>query len=102
MHLGGAATMPGSEEDAATTALVLNVLERVHDIGNASQAAETAETKSPGVCGVSSLEGNVCESPLSACWAIGGSRRSVKRSDGSSGLVRGTALLLRGHTGLGT
>ena len=47
VHLGGARAMPGSEEHAAAAALVLDVLERVHDIGNAAQADEAAETESP-------------------------------------------------------
>lgn len=48
MHLGGTATMPGSEQDTAASALMLDVLERVHDVGDASQAGEAAETESPG------------------------------------------------------
>ena len=47
VHLGGAAAMPRRKQDAAASALVLHVLERVHDVGNAAQAAETAETGAP-------------------------------------------------------
>lgn len=48
MHLGGAAAMPGCKQHTTAAALVLDVLERVHDVGNASQADEAAETESPG------------------------------------------------------
>jgi hypothetical protein len=48
VHLGRAGAMPGREEHAAAAALVLDVLERVHRVGNAAQADEAAETKSPG------------------------------------------------------
>ena len=47
VHFGGSATVPGSEQHAAATALVLDVLERRHQVGNASQAGETAESESP-------------------------------------------------------
>jgi len=47
VHLGGAAAMPRRQQDTAAAALVLHVLERVHDVGNAAQAAETAETGAP-------------------------------------------------------
>jgi hypothetical protein len=48
VHLGGAAAMPGGKQDAAATALVGDILHAVHDIGNASEAGETAEAESPG------------------------------------------------------
>jgi hypothetical protein len=48
VHLGGATAMPGGKQDAAATALVGDILHAVHDIGNASEAGETAETESPG------------------------------------------------------
>ena len=47
VHLGGAAAMPCGKEHTAATALVLYILERVHHVGNAAQADEAAETKSP-------------------------------------------------------
>ena len=47
MHLGGAATMPSSEQHTATAALVLDVLERSHEVGDAAQAGKTAESESP-------------------------------------------------------
>jgi hypothetical protein len=47
VHLGGAGAMPSSEQHTATTALMLNILERVHHIRNAAQAGQAAETKSP-------------------------------------------------------
>ena len=48
MDLGGSAAVPGGEQHTAATALVLDVLEGVHKIGDASQAEEAAEPKSPG------------------------------------------------------
>jgi len=47
VHFGRSATVPGGEQHAAATALVLDVLEGGHEIGNASQAGETAESESP-------------------------------------------------------
>lgn len=61
MHLGGAATMPSSEQHTATAALVLDVLERSHEVGDAAQAGKTAESESPCVYGVSGLIRNACQ-----------------------------------------
>jgi len=47
MNLGGAAAVPGRKQHAAPSTFMLDVLERVHNVGNASEAAETAEAKSP-------------------------------------------------------
>lgn len=49
MNLGASATVPSRKKHATATALVLDILERVHHIRNASQAAEAAKTESPGV-----------------------------------------------------
>jgi hypothetical protein len=40
--------MPRRKQDAATTTLVLDVFEAVHEIWNAAQQAKAAETESPG------------------------------------------------------
>lgn len=48
MHLGSAAAMPRSEQYTTAPTLVLNVLGRVHNVGNASEAHEAAETEGPG------------------------------------------------------
>jgi len=48
--------MPGREEHTAAAAFVLNILQRVDQVGNAAQAGEAAETESPGaVCCQSSI-----------------------------------------------
>jgi hypothetical protein len=45
VHFGCSAAVPGGEQHAAATALVLDILERSHEIGNETQAAgETADT----------------------------------------------------------
>ena len=56
VHLGRAGAMPGREEHTAAAAFVLNILQRVDQVGNAAQAGEVAETESPGaVCCQSSI-----------------------------------------------
>ena len=52
VNFSGAASVPGGEEHAAATALVLDVLERVHEVGNAAQAEAEAETGGPCAVGV--------------------------------------------------
>jgi len=47
MDLSGSAPVPGSEQDTTPSALVLDILERVHQVGNAAQAEEAAKTKGP-------------------------------------------------------
>lgn len=47
MHLSGAAAVPCSKQHTAAAALVLHVLERVHDVRDAAQAEQAAETESP-------------------------------------------------------
>lgn len=100
VDLGGAATMPGSKEHTAATALVLDVLEGVHNVGNAAQAEEAAETESPGMCSVSHLIRNVCHCSLSARGAIRWGRSTSQACDWRRVLVDGAALLLGWHTGL--
>jgi hypothetical protein len=97
VHLSGAATMPGGEQNTAATALMLDVLERVHDVGNAAQAGKAAETKSPSVCGVADFVGNVGHGALAASRAIGWSRSSVERSNRGGVLVDSSTRLLRRH-----
>lgn len=48
VHLCCSAPVPGRQQHTAATALVRDVLEAVHDVGNASQTAEAAETEGPG------------------------------------------------------
>jgi hypothetical protein len=125
VHFGRSATVPGSEQHTTATALVLNVLERGHQVGNASQAGETAETESPCAVipsvlysrndstvsravklemganllySVTSLICNIGHRPLSACGAISRRRRPVQRSNGSNALVNSSRLLLRRHS----
>jgi hypothetical protein len=100
VHLGGAATMPGSEKDTAATALVLDILEGVHNVGNAAQAKQAAETESPGVCGISNLIRNVGHRSLSARRAIRWRGSSTQARDRGRALVDRAALLLRWHTRL--
>ena len=38
VYFSAAATMPGCEQDATAATLVLNILQRVHNVGNAAQA----------------------------------------------------------------
>lgn len=97
MHLGRPATMPCREQHTAATALVLHVLEGVHDIRNASQAEKAAETESPGMCGISNLKSTVRHSPLSTSRAVRWRRTPVQRGDGRGVLVDGAALLLGRH-----
>jgi hypothetical protein len=47
MHLRRSAAMPCRQQNATPSTFVLHVLERVHKIGNAAQAEETAETGGP-------------------------------------------------------
>lgn len=56
MHLSAATAMPCREQDTATATLVLDVLCRAHDVGNAAQAAQAAETKGPGMRRVARLK----------------------------------------------
>lgn len=51
MHLGRSAPVPGREQNTAAAALVRDILEAIHDVGNTSQTAEAAKTKSPGTEG---------------------------------------------------
>lgn len=101
MHLGGSAAVPGCEQDAALSTLVLDVLGRVHDVGNAAQADETAETESPGVGGVTRLKRGASHGPLAAGRAVGGGGTAVERGNGRRVLVLGAALVLRGHAWVG-
>jgi hypothetical protein len=48
MHLGSAAAMPGREQDTAAATLVLDVLHRVHEVGDAAETDEAAEAEGPG------------------------------------------------------
>jgi hypothetical protein len=100
MDLRGTALMPCSEQDTALSALVLDVLERVHGVGDAAQAGEAAETESPCVCSISRLVRNIRHSALTASRAIGRRRPPVQRSNGRGVLVHGAALLLRRHAGV--
>lgn len=101
MHLGGSAAVPGGEQDAALSTLVLNVLGRVHDVGDAAQADETAETESPCVRSVTSLESGAGHGALSTCWAVSGRGTAVERGNGSGVLILGAALDLRRHAWVG-
>lgn len=47
MHLCRAAAMPGGQQHAAASTLVLDILEAVHDVGDAAEQAETAEAQGP-------------------------------------------------------
>jgi hypothetical protein len=47
MHLRRSAAVPRRQQNTTAPTLVLHVLERVHKIGNAAQAEETAETGGP-------------------------------------------------------
>ena len=53
MHLGRTAAMPSRQQHAAAAALVRDVLEAVHDVGDAAQTAQAAETEGPGAGDVS-------------------------------------------------
>lgn len=101
VHLGGSAAVPCGEQNAALAALVLNVLGRVHDVGDAAQADETAEAKSPCVCGVTRLESGVGHGALSTGRAVSGGGTAVERGNGSRALILGAALGLRGHAWVG-
>lgn len=70
MHLGGSAAMPGGEQNATATALVLDVFERVHKVGNAAETDEAAETEGPGVCAVSNFIADIRHGALAASRAI--------------------------------
>jgi hypothetical protein len=116
VHLRGAATMPSSEQNTALSTLVLDVLERVHKVGNASQAGEAAKTKSPcaihllamrsyiapndvdSLYCVTRLVRNTGHGALTASRAVGRRRSSVERGNGCSILVEGSGLLLWGHS----
>ena len=47
MHLGRPAAMPRRQQHTTPSTLVLYVLEAVHDVGDASETAKTAETGGP-------------------------------------------------------
>jgi len=100
MDLSGTAAMPGGEQHAAATALVRDVLERVHNIGNAAQADETAEAQGPSVCGVSNLIGDIGHGALAASRAVSRGGTAAKGCNGGRVLVNGSGLLVRWH-GLG-
>ena len=51
MHDRPSAAMPGSEQDAAMTALVFDVLEAGDEIGDASEAEAEADDGGPGTRG---------------------------------------------------
>jgi hypothetical protein len=54
MHLRRTAAMPSRQQHAAAAALVRDVLEAVHDVRDAAQTAQAAETEGPGAVEVSS------------------------------------------------
>lgn len=47
VYFGGTAAVPGGKEHTTAPTLVLNVLERIHDIRNASETEAAAEKASP-------------------------------------------------------
>ena len=51
VHLHGAAAVPGGESAAAVAAVVDDVLEAVHEEGDAAEADADAETEGPGAVG---------------------------------------------------
>ena len=100
MNLGGAAAVPGRKQHAAPSTFMLDVLERVHNVGNASEAAETAEAKSPSMGGVSCFKRSVRHGTLSARRAVSRRRATTETRDRSGVLVYCAARLLWGHTRL--
>lgn len=100
VHLGSSATMPGCQQHTASSALVLDILERVHNVWDTSQAAETAETQSPGMRSISRLKRRVGHAPLPARGTIRRRRPAVQVGNGRRALVLLAAGLLRRHAGL--
>jgi hypothetical protein len=53
VHLGRAAAMPGRKQHAAAAALVRDILEAIHNVGDAAQETQTTEAEGPGTGRVS-------------------------------------------------
>ena len=47
MNHRAAATMPSGKQNAATTTLMVNILEAVDEVGNAAQTEDSADDSSP-------------------------------------------------------
>lgn len=92
--------MPRSKEYTTATTLVLDVLERVHDVGNATEAETAAENTGPCVCGVSRFIHNARHGPLSTGWAVCRGWSTSKVGNWCRVLVNSAAGLLRWHARL--
>jgi hypothetical protein len=92
VDLGGSATVPGSEQHTTAAASVLDVLERVHEIRNASQAGEAAEAESPCVGAVANLIGDSRHGALATSRAVGRSRATVQARNWGGAVELGTGL----------
>jgi hypothetical protein len=100
VHLRSSRAMPSREKHTTPPALMLHILEGVHNVGNASQARETAANDSPQVCSVSRFECDVGHGPLPACRAIRWRRSASQARNRCHILVNGAALLLGRHARL--
>jgi hypothetical protein len=109
--------MPRRKQNTTSATLVLDILERVHHIGNAPQAAQATETGAPStitvsiyakkkpqsvdlLCRISSLKRHTSHSPLTARRAVCRRRSPSQTRNGRGALVYGAALCLWGHGGL--
>lgn len=70
VHLSRAAAVPCCKQHTTTTAFMGHILERVHQIGDTTQAEAETKTHSPGMGRISCLICNVCQGSLTACWAV--------------------------------
>jgi hypothetical protein len=91
--------MPGGEQNTTAAAPVLDVLERVHEIRNASQAGQAAETESPSVGGASDFIRNRGHGALTAGRAVGRSTTAVQARNWGGALELGSGLDRRSGTG---
>jgi len=101
VHLRGSAPVPGSKQDTTPSAFMLDILKRVHEIRDASQAEEAAETKGPSMGSVSNLISNLRHAPLATSRTIGRRRTPVQTSNGRRVLELGAGSLSNGSDARG-
>lgn len=92
--------MPGREQHTAATTLVRDILEGIHQVGDAPQAEAEAETECPGMRRAARLVRSICQGSLAACGAVCWRGTALEIGNRGCGLVDGAAWLLGWHTGL--
>lgn len=94
MHNRTTAPLPCSEQDAAVSTLVVDVLEAGHEIWDTAEAEDEADEDTPDVCSVSRNIFSPRKSSLATDGAVDGRSSFLEISERNSGLV--CRLLLHG------